>query len=36
VRLNFEFTGMAEANIMKGTLMMGEYGLSEWKATRIV
>jgi uncharacterized pyridoxal phosphate-dependent enzyme len=36
VRLNFEFTGVAETNIMKGTLMMGEYGLSEWKATRIV
>ncbi len=35
VRLNFEFSGVASADIMQGTLSMGEYGLSEWKAKKI-
>jgi len=35
VRLNFEFSGVAKTDIMQGVLSMGEYGMSEWKATKI-
>lgn len=35
VRLNFEFSGVAATDSMHGTLSMGEYGLVQWKATRV-
>ncbi|MEO6188093.1 MAG: aminotransferase class V-fold PLP-dependent enzyme [Ginsengibacter sp.] len=34
VRLSFEFTGVVKANEMEGHVIMGEYGMAEWKAVR--
>lgn len=34
VRISFEFTGTASDKKMEGNLLMGEYGLAKWKATR--
>lgn len=36
VRLNFEFTGIAGKDKMEGQVRMGEYGLAQWTAIRIV
>jgi hypothetical protein len=36
VRLNFEFTGTAEKDSMRGQVSMGEYGKAEWSAKRRV
>jgi len=34
VRLNFEFTGVADGDTMSGEVSMGEYGTAEWAARR--
>jgi uncharacterized pyridoxal phosphate-dependent enzyme len=34
VRLNFTFTGTAEADAMEGDVSLGEYGTATWKAAR--
>lgn len=35
VRLNFEYKGIVKNNAMEGRVSMGEYGMADWKATRI-
>jgi uncharacterized pyridoxal phosphate-dependent enzyme len=34
VRLNYTFTGKVTGDTMAGSLLVGEYGTGEWKATR--
>lgn len=34
VRLNYEFTGRVNGDIMEGQVSMGEYGMADWKAKR--
>jgi L-seryl-tRNA(Ser) seleniumtransferase len=34
VRINYTFTGTAEANTMQGKVSLSEYGDAEWTAKR--